>query len=93
MKLGWLSDIHLNFMEQARLRDFLDDFASHEVDGWLVSGDIEEADSVAALLRQFEAAVRRKTFFVLGNHDFYGGSFSSVRADILALVEESEHLI
>lgn len=40
MKLGWLSDIHLNFLAADAIAAFVTDLARHEVDAWLISGDI-----------------------------------------------------
>lgn len=93
MRLGWLSDIHLNFLDQSRLRGFLCDVASCGVDAWLVGGDIGEANSLLGFLRLLETAVPCKTYFTLGNHDFYKGSLVEVRARVRHLVGESERLV
>lgn len=93
MRMGWLSDIHLNFLDESGVRRFIDAVASEPVDGWLLGGDIGEAASVMKYLRLFEAEVPAKTYFTLGNHDFYGGSLQGVHAQVRSLVEESERLI
>ena len=93
MKLGWLSDVHLNFLDaSARLR-FFEDLSQHKVDGWLLSGDIGEADSVVSYLREFEDLLPVRLYFVLGNHDFYRGSIAQVKADIHRLSSRSEQLV
>jgi predicted phosphohydrolase len=93
MKLGWLSDVHLNFLgASARLR-FFEDLSQHKVDGWLLSGDIGEAESVVNYLREFEDLLPVRIYFVLGNHDFYHGSIAQVKADVRLLSSRSEQLV
>ena len=93
MKLGWLSDVHLNFLgASARLR-FFEDLSQHEVDGWLLSGDIGEAESIVSYLKEFENFLPVRIYFVLGNHDFYRGSIAKVRADVRLLSSRSEQLV
>jgi hypothetical protein len=45
----------------------------------LVGGDTGEADSVTVFLAEMEDALCIPIYFVLGNHDFYGGSIEGVR--------------
>ena len=78
MRLGWMSDIHLNFLEKNDLRSFLLNLASQDVDGWLISGDIGEASSVVRFLDLLASASDSPIYFVLGNHDFYGSSLSRI---------------
>ena len=93
MKLGWLTDIHLNFLEESGLSTFLRTLASSPVDAWLVGGDIGEADSVVGFLREMEASTEVPIYFVLGNHGFYGESLAVVEAEIEQLSERSQNLI
>ncbi len=93
MKLGWLSDIHLNFLTESEVRRFFRQLAAHDVDGWLVSGDIGEAQSVAEYLRRFATELPCRTYFVLGNHDYYGGSLAGVQTEMQQLTRQSERLI
>jgi predicted MPP superfamily phosphohydrolase len=93
LRLGWLSDIHLNFLDAAALAMFLGELASHAVDGWLIGGDIAEADSVGPLLEKLAAEVPGRVYFVLGNHDFYGSSFAAVRRTAAGLSAASPRLV
>jgi predicted phosphohydrolase len=93
MKLGWLSDIHLNFLDKPGVRRFFRQLASCEVDGWLLGGDIGEAKSIAGYLRLFETELPCRTYFVLGNHDFYGGSLDEVQAEMRRLTRQSDRLV
>jgi hypothetical protein len=92
MKLGWLSDIHLNFLDNAGRSRFFDDLSARDVQGWLLSGDIGEADSVASYLREFGDRLAVPTYFVLGNHDFYGGSLAGVGGEVAAMSSASSRL-
>ena len=93
MRIGWISDIHLNFLDHAGRRRFLGALASRDADAWLLGGDIGEADSVVEFLRMIDVALPCKTYFTLGNHDFYGGSLTEVRARVRELVSQSERLV
>lgn len=92
-KLGWLSDIHLNFLSESEVRRFFGQLAASDVDGWLVSGDIGEVRSVAGYLRLFATELPCRTYFVLGNHDCYGGSLAGVRAEMERLSRQSDRLV
>ena len=93
MTLGWVSDVHLNFLDDLGRERFFDELSALEVDGWIVSGDIGEADSIVSYLREFEDQLPVPTYFVLGNHDFYRGSIAQVSAEVSALAESSERLV
>jgi len=90
MRLGWLSDIHLNFLSPAALGSFFYDLAEHDVDAWLVGGDIGEANSLFGYLDAF-ARLPVHTYFVLGNHDYYRGSIGRIRV-AKALVDPGPNL-
>jgi 3',5'-cyclic AMP phosphodiesterase CpdA len=85
MRLTWLTDIHLNFLTDDEADNFLSRVRASEPDAVLLTGDIGEARSVVPLLERLDDAVQRPIYFVLGNHDFYGGSIAGVRADVTAL--------
>lgn len=78
MRLGWLSDIHLDFPPPTRVEKFLDALAAADVDAWLVGGDTAEGPSVIVELRRLAARLAVPVYFILGNHDFYLASFATV---------------
>lgn len=65
MKLGWLTDIHLNFLSEdgSQSQSFLMNFVSSSIDGWLISGDIGEATNVVHYLERITAAT--KSLYIL----------------------------
>lgn len=92
MRLGWLSDVHLNFTDDAGRRRFFEEVCAQNADIWLLSGDIGEAPLIISYLREFESEIGLKTLFVLGNHDFYRGSIGQVVANVASLVQSSHQL-
>jgi Icc protein len=93
LKLGWLSDIHLNFLAEKALHVFMADLAARDVDAWLLGGDIGEANSILRFLQMFEDTLPCKTYFTLGNHDFYNSSLSDVRTRVGQLAGQSKRLV
>jgi len=87
MMLGWLSDIHLNFLSKEQLQAFLHEHSATAVDAWLVSGDIAEAPTLSHYLQLLRNSLSVPIYFVLGNHDFYRGSFASVSKQVSSLVD------
>lgn len=91
-RLGWLTDIHLNFLSGARRRRFYDRLRASALDALLISGDIGEADSVQRYLAELEAALQTPIYFVLGNHDFYRGSIGELRQKVSRQAAASQYL-
>ncbi len=52
MKLLWLTDIHLNFLDETQRLFFYQDIVKRPHDGLLISGDIAEASSIAVILSE-----------------------------------------
>ena len=92
-RIAWLTDIHLNFLDDAGRRRFLESIAATSPDAVLLAGDIGESPDVAAHLQEMAAAVRRPIYFVLGNHDFYHGSIVRTRQAVTDLAAASEYLV
>jgi predicted MPP superfamily phosphohydrolase len=85
MRLAWATDIHLNFLDPAALQTFFEAIVAARADALILSGDIAEASSIEAHLLALERVVAVPIYFVLGNHDYYGGSISEVRARVATL--------
>ena len=92
MRLAWLTDIHLNFLDDGKRKRFLEAVAE-QVDAVAISGDIGESPSIIGYLKEMEEILRKPIYFVLGNHDFYRGSISNTRAEVTKLAEQSEFLV
>ncbi|HWO57875.1 MAG TPA: hypothetical protein VNN55_09935 [bacterium] len=46
-RIGWLTDIHLSFLQGPDVRAFLESVAARRFDRVLITGDIGEADSIS----------------------------------------------
>lgn len=76
MRLVWITDPHLNFLPAFGPRRFGELVAGEQPNGDAVvmTGDIAELDSLGECLGDFVAGWGKPLYFVLGNHDAYGGS-------------------
>lgn len=90
--IAWLTDIHLNFLNEKARKNFYNEILNANCDTVLISGDIAEALSLVQLLREMASSIKKPIYFVLGNHDYYGGSILDVRQKMLALTEKETNL-
>lgn len=88
VRLAWMTDIHLDMVEEEVIQDFLGASRQIAPDLILITGDIGEAATVRAYLTRFADTLQVPIYFVLGNHDYYGGSVQAVREDITQLCTE-----
>lgn len=92
MKLAWLTDIHLNFLDDDARNKFYCDIIKTECDAVLITGDIAEAPSIKDILCEMENCIKKPIYFVLGNHDYYHGDVNGVRDEMNALTKMHENL-
>ncbi len=91
-RFGWLTDVHLNFVNLPAREAFAERLAADRLHGLLITGDISEADDVAWQLQQLSHEAACPVYFVLGNHDFYRGSIARVRKTMEDLCTQHSHL-
>ena len=91
MRLAWMTDVHLNFLEAADRRRFLET-ARDQADGFVISGDVAESPSIIGVLTEMKQVWQKPIHFVLGNHDFYRGSIGKTRFDVASLAQDREFL-
>lgn len=92
MKLAWLTDIHLNFLDSSERKHFYNEIEKTHCDSVLISGDIAEAPSLVSILSEMADQIKKPTYFVLGNHDYYRGQVSNVREAARELTKTHERL-
>ncbi len=92
MRIVWVTDIHLNFVDDQAQDDWFSSLSAEKPDAVLIGGDIGEAKSVGDFLLRSAKSVGCPVYFVLGNHDFYGSSIEAVRRELKLLAESSEAL-
>lgn len=91
-KIAWLTDIHLNFLNNQARKKFYSSIDQTECEAILITGDIAEAPSVCDILNEFTEHTKKKNYFVLGNHDYYSGSVANVRENITTLCSKNSKL-
>ncbi len=91
-KLAWVTDPHFNFLDVPVVQLWADQVAGWEPDALLVGGDIAEADDIEDWLRLLDERMGCPVYFVLGNHDFYGGSIADVRERVRKLAKDAHRL-
>ena len=89
---AWLTDIHINFLSPVSMEKLLSQVRGCGAECILISGDIGEAPRLTWYLRRLEKAWERPIYFVLGNHDYYRGSFDEVAVAVTRLCQPSPHL-
>jgi predicted MPP superfamily phosphohydrolase len=92
MKLAWLTDIHLNFLDEDERIKFYQKIIRKKTDAVIISGDIAEGSSVCDLLIEMVNVLKRPIYFVLGNHDYYCSSVNEVTKDIEKLTKNNNQL-
>ncbi len=88
----WLTDIHLNFIDEPARYEFYRQIVDTKCDGVFITGDIADAESIEDILTEMANAIRKPIYFVLGNHDFYGGEVQMVRQQMEFWTEYNEYL-
>lgn len=83
-KLIWVSDVHLNFLQNKdELRyEFYKKLEEAEGDHILITGDIAESHNVVFFITEMEGRTGKPVHFILGNHDFYGSSVVATRRSV-----------
>lgn len=90
-RIAWMTDVHLEFLSSAELEKFFDSLAAQKFDGLMLTGDIAQAKTITGAMRLF-GLLEIPVYFVLGNHDYYGGDIAPVRAEMSRLTREDLHL-
>lgn len=82
MQLAWLTDIHLNTLNQQQKLAFLNQVKHSESDALLISGDISKPQWINQHLSEMANHYQRPIYFVLGNHDYDQAHLETVREQI-----------
>jgi len=92
MKVIWINDIHLDFLDDRRQQRFFKNLKDQKADHILIAGDIAQGPSITACLMKMDSVLNCPIHFVLGNHDYYHGSIAEVRARVRETVATSRNL-
>jgi Icc-related predicted phosphoesterase len=91
-RYGWLTDIHLNFLQMPDCEAFLASLRGDNLDGVLIGGDIAEGHTLETYLKMIDREIACPVYFVLGNHDFYNSSFAEVHATVRSVCRARQRL-
>lgn len=79
MRLVWMTDPHLDCVTDDQARALCARIDSSSPDAVVVTGDIATAATIGPALGLLRDSLEAPLYFVLGNHDFHGGSVARVR--------------
>jgi len=91
--LCWMTDIHLDAADDRARERFFAQIEAAGADAVLITGDIADGANTGDCLLQVADRLRRPVHFVLGNHDFYGGSIRDGRQRIAELAHTHDRLV
>lgn len=79
-RLVWATDVHLNHLRHPHAARVFGKYLLDETQGevFVLSGDISEAPELGYHLQELAVGLQQEPYFVLGNHDYYNGSFAKV---------------
>lgn len=92
MRLTWVTDPHLNHVSADAREHWIEQIKANPTDGLLLSGDISEANDVVFQLHRIAETLSLPIYFILGNHDFYRGSFATTRQAVIRASRENPWL-
>lgn len=92
MQYAWLTDIHLNFIDDLVRQKFYQEIVNTKCDGVLISGDIAEAPCLVDMLNEMAKYIDKPIYFILGNHDYYSGQIKEVYDAMTGLTKNNEKL-
>ena len=81
----WLTDVHLDWVEEAGTRALAGEVAEAGAEVVLLTGDIADGAASERYLGLFAEVLERPVFYVLGNHDYYGRPIAETRRKTEAL--------
>lgn len=79
MMLAWATDLHLDHAAEPERTKFMESIRDFGADALVITGDISNANKLKRHLDILSAGMDVPIYFVLGNHDFYGGWISEMR--------------
>jgi predicted phosphodiesterase len=92
MKIVWLTDVHLEWLNQKSRRSFFAAIAEERPECILVGGDICNPEDLESWLLKLQKKVPVPIYFVLGNHDYYGASICEVRESARRITKDHDEI-
>jgi predicted phosphodiesterase len=92
MRIAWLSDVHLEWLNQKSRKAFYEALADERPDVVLIGGDICNYEFLEPWLLKLHKKVLVSIFFCLGNHDYYQSSIYAVRELARKITEKYDQI-
>jgi predicted MPP superfamily phosphohydrolase len=92
MIFAWLTDIHLEFLTDQEVQLFFQKIVDAKTSGIFLTGDISITKNICHHLTLMSKILSVPIYFVLGNHDYYGGNISETRHMVETISNDSNNL-
>ena len=91
----WLTDLHLDMVEDKELQVFYRSLKNHPSKGIFITGDIADGENFPKFLEEIQAISKKPLYFVLGNHDYYGNTLQDTfkKASLLSKANKEIHFL
>jgi predicted MPP superfamily phosphohydrolase len=86
-KIVWCTDPHFEFCTNTIIFKWIETIQNSEASGVILSGDITNSKNIEQILIGMNQSLKTPIYFVLGNHDCYGGSRKEVQQKVENLCE------
>ena len=93
MNISWLTDIHLNFLNDHAIAEFARSVDNAPDDAVLITGDVATSSTLRDCLDCLASIINKPIYFVLGNHDYYGSGISEVNSSVEMMVHAHPNLV
>ncbi len=87
MNLIWLSDIQLDFLSPLGVAEWIKQIVKEKSDGLVISGNIATGSFITSRLQLISAFYMKDIYFVLGENDYRGHSYTSLFHELTDLTE------
>jgi len=87
MNFIWLSDIQLDFLSPLGVAEWIKEIVEEKSDGLIISGNIATGAFITSRLQLISAFYMKNIYFVLGENDYKGHSYSSLYHELTDLTE------
>ena len=92
-RVAWATDLHLEFTTStSEINILCESIIAQDAEALLIGGDTGTANSLRRYLQMLEEHLQLPIYFVLGNHDCYGGSIEEMYSVAASLAQNSRWL-
>ena len=89
---SWVTDLHFELASEQNIQKFYTQLDEDKPAGLIVSGDIGENGLFVEHLEAMQETIDGPVYFVLGNHDYYGGWIANIHEKVAQLLLNNDNL-